>query len=178
MKAPLHALKVQRQLDEEREHDGRKLWIYKTLMSNRATRIKPDFVQALNMIDIEFNKPDEKPIRDAWKELNDHYQVWGAKTPEQKKKDEDADIERSTTLLTELLLTMGSSLGYPFDRVVIRKGFYYPEGLVNIEQEQHALRGAVLNLLSGKGAKLPVAVFEQKFGKLAVDPLRDERKNN
>ena len=44
---------------------------------------------------------------------------------------------------------------------------------MNIEQEQHALRGAVLNLLSGKGVKLPVAVFEQKFGQIAVEPLRE-----
>jgi hypothetical protein len=172
-RAPVHALRIQRMLDEAKERSGRKLWIYKTLMSNRATRLKLEFVQALNLIDIEFLEPGEKGVRDAWKELNDHYTDWGAKTEERKKAESKADIERANVLLNELLLTMVQSLGYPFDRVAIKKGFYYPEGLMNIEQEQHALRGAVLNLLSGKGVKLPVAVFEQKFGQIAVEPLRE-----
>lgn len=178
-KAPLHALRVQRELDEKKERNGRKLSIYKTLMANRVTRLNPNFVQALNSIDMEFNaaSESEQAIRDAWKELNNHYAEWGAKSEQQRKEDDKADIEKATNLLTELLLMMGKSLGYPFDRVAIKKGFYYPEGLVNIEMEQHALRGAVLNLLSGKGAKLPVAVFEQRFQEIAVEPLRGDGKN-
>ncbi len=38
---PIYALKIQRELDEERETRSRKLNIYKTLMSNRATRLSP-----------------------------------------------------------------------------------------------------------------------------------------
>lgn len=106
----------------------------------------------------------------------DHYAEWGAKSEQQRKISDDADLDKSNTLLTELLLKMGKSLNYSFDRVVIKKGFYYPEGLVNIEKEQHALRGTVLNLLSGKGAKLPVAVFEQKFGAISVEPLTEDKK--
>jgi hypothetical protein len=89
-RAPVHALRIQRMLDEAKERSGRKLWIYKTLMSNRATRLKLEFVQALNLIDIEFLEPGEKGVRDAWKELNDHYTDWGAKTEERKKADEFA----------------------------------------------------------------------------------------
>ena len=105
-RAPVHALRIQRMLDEAKERSGRKLWIYKTLMSNRATRLKLEFVQALNLIDIEFLEPGEKGVRDAWKELNDHYTDWGAKTEERKKAESKADIERANVLLTELLLTM------------------------------------------------------------------------
>lgn len=132
----------------------------------------PNFVQALNSIDMEFTDEAEKPVRDAWKELLDHYTEWGAKPENRRPEDVESDIKRSTELLAELLVKMGTSLGYPFDRVAVKKGFYYPEGLSSMEQEQHAIRRAVLNLLSGKGAKLPVAVFEQKFQELAVQPLR------
>src|SRR6266481_5979455 len=45
---PIAALKIQRRLDEERETRSRKLQIFKTLMSNRATRVAPLYVQALN----------------------------------------------------------------------------------------------------------------------------------
>lgn len=168
--APIIALKVQRRADEVRETRGRKLLIFKTLMSNRATRLNPNFVQALNMIDIEFTDKSEKEVRDAWKELQDHYSDWGAKPPQQRQRDDKADVEKAEGLLAELLVKMGKSLGYDFDKVFIKKGCYYPEGLGNIEAEQHALRRALLNLFAGQGAKLPVAVFRQDFQPLSVAP--------
>lgn len=171
--APIVALKVQRQGDEAREKQGRKLWIFKTLMGNRATRLNANFVQALNMIDIEFTAPAEKGVRDSWKELLDHYTAWGAKTEAQRKVEEKADIDRSNDLLAEMLMRMGKGLNYDFDKVYIRKGFYYPEGLGNIEAEQHALRKGLLALLSGKGMKLPVAVFTQDFQPLSSNAQPD-----
>jgi hypothetical protein len=162
IKGPINALRIQRQLDEERETRIRKLGIFRTLMSFRATRLAPAFVQALNLIDLEFTDPLEKPVRDAWKELQDHYADWGRKVPQERKVSDGADVERSNELLSELLVKMGSSLGYSFDKVYVKKGVYYPEGLGDMEQEQHALRKGLLNVLAGK-ASLPVAVFEQKF---------------
>jgi hypothetical protein len=161
--APIIALRVQRRADEEREIRGRKTWIFKTLMGYRATRLNHNFVQALNMIDIEFISDSEKSVRDAWKELLDHYTSWGAKTEAQRKVEDKGDIEKSTDLLAEMLMKMGRGLGYSFDKVYIKKGFYYPEGLGSIEAEEHALRRSVLALLSGNGMKLPVAVFSQDF---------------
>lgn len=169
--APIVALKVQRRADEARETQGRKLWIFKTLMGNRATRLNANFVQAINMIDIEFTDPNEKGVRDSWKELLDHYTAWGAKTPAQRKISDDADVERSTELLAAMLMKMGEVLGYGFDKVYIKKGFYYPEGLGNIEAEQHALRRSVLALLSGQGMKLPVAIFTKDFQPLSPNAL-------
>ena len=144
-------------------------------MSNRATRLNANFVQALNMIEIEFSHPSEKGIRHAWKELLDHYTAWGAKTEAQRKADERADVDRSNELLAAMLETMGRSLGYDFDKVYIKKGFYYPEGLGNIEAEQHALRRRLLALLSGSGAKLPVAVFSQDFKPLVCGTANQEQ---
>jgi hypothetical protein len=168
--APIIALKVQRKSDEGREATNRKLWIFKTLMSNRATRWNPVCVQALNMIDIEFTEKTEKEIRDAWRELLDHYNDWGRKTPELRHIDDNKDIETAANLLAELLVKMGERLGYDFDKVYVKKAWYFPEGLGNIEQEQHALRKAVLSLLSGQGTKLPVAVFTQDFQPITVQP--------
>jgi hypothetical protein len=169
--APIIALRVQRGADQAREAAGRKLAIFKTLMSNRATRLNPNFVQALNMIDIEFTSKSEKEVRDAWRELQDHYNDWGRKTPSRRQLDNRSDLEKAEDLLAELLVKMGRTLGYDFDKVYVKKACYYPEGLGNIEQELHALRGALLNLLSGQGAKLPVAVFTQDFQPLSVRPV-------
>ncbi|HEY7403892.1 MAG TPA: DUF6680 family protein [Candidatus Angelobacter sp.] len=172
MAAPIIALWVQRRADEKKEARGRRLATFKTLMAYRSTRINPLFVQALNSIDIEFTDPSERNVRNAWKELADHYDEWGKRSRQQVNYDNRDDLTKANELLAELLVTMGGSLGYEFDRVYIKKASYYPEGLGNIEQEQHALRGALLNLLAGRGAKLPVAVFTQDFEQLAVQPLQ------
>jgi len=154
---PIAALKIQRRLDEERETRSRKLQIFKTLMSNRATRVAPLYVQALNLIDVEFtaDNPKEKAVRDAWKELLDLFGSWKAtQNPE----------EKSTELNAILLAAMGRALDYDFDKVHLKKGGYYPEFLGNVEVEQHTLRRLFLELLDGTGRrKLPVAVFEAKF---------------
>ena len=154
---PISALKIQRKLDDEREARSRKLHIFKTLMSNRATRMSPQYVQSLNLIDVEFTASNdkEKAVRDAWKELLDLF-VNFKNTPNASEKADD--------LNAILLAAMGKSLGYDFDKVHLKKGAYYPEFLGNVEVEQHTLRKKVLELLDGKGTrKLPVAVFEQRF---------------
>ncbi len=154
---PIKALKIQRQLDSEREERSRKLNIFKTLMSHRAQRLSPSYVQALNLIDVEFtaNTPEEKAVRDAWKELYDLFANWKTTTnPDDKSNDLNAG----------LLAAMGKSLGYEFDKVQLKKGGYYPDFFSNVEIEQHALRKMFLELLDGTGRrKLPVVTFEQKF---------------
>jgi hypothetical protein len=90
-------------------------------------------------------------------------------SPEQRKADDDRDLETASNLLAELLVKMGKQLGYDFDRHMSRKP-YFPEGLRNIDQEQHAVREGLLNLLSGQGAKLPVAVFTQDFQPIRIQP--------
>jgi hypothetical protein len=154
---PISALRIQRKLDDERETKNRKLYIFKTLMTYRATPLNIKFVQSLNLIDVEFvgSSETEKAVRDAWKELLDHFNSYNeAANP----------LEKSKDLTAALLAAMGKSLGYDFDRVHLKKGAYYPAAAFNVEQEQHSLRKQVLELLDGTGTrKLPVAVFEQRF---------------
>jgi hypothetical protein len=161
---PISALKIQRELDEEREARNRKLKIFKTMMSYRVIRLAPDYVRSLNLIDIEFtaNNELERSVRDAWKELNDLYSNFKT-TPNAEDKAND--------LNATLLAAMGKCLGYDFDKVYLKKGGYYPEFLSNIESEQHALRHHLLELLDGTGRrKLPIATFEQRFPDLVDKP--------
>jgi len=161
---PIQALKIQRRLDEEREARNRKLDIYKTLMSNRATRLSPAYVQALNRIDVEFTGPgaEEKAVREAWRELLDLYGSWKTiQNPGDKAADQTA----------AMLAAMGRCLGYDFDKVYIKKGVYYPELFGDIEKELHAVRKGILSVLDGSGrVKIPVAVFEQRFPDIELPP--------
>src|ERR1700686_2216125 len=100
---PISALKIQRTLDEAREAKNRKLYIFKTLMTYRVTPVNINFVQSLNLIDVEFtgNNDKEKAVRDAWKELLDHFNSYRSVTN---------PAERSIELTAALLSAMGKSL--------------------------------------------------------------------
>ena len=166
---PILALEIQRRLDKGREAKTRKLWVFKTLMSFRATVLSPQFVQALNLIEVEFtaNNDREKAVRTAWKVLLDHFgELGNPDTPPNAH-------EKTATLTTNLLIAMGKCLGYDFDEVQIKKGAYYPMGLGNVEQEQHALRRGVLDVLQGK-RRIPVGVFEDTFPSIKVPVLDAE----
>jgi len=152
---PVAALWVQRVLDQIRDARNRKMWIFKTLMSNRATRLSPVYVQALNLIDVEFTAKNaaEEAVRRTWKELLDLYQNFKT-TPNAS--------EKATELNAALLAVIGKSLGYDFDKVHLKKGAYYPEFLGNVDLEQHSLRRSILELLAGK-RRIPVGVFQEEF---------------
>jgi hypothetical protein len=165
---PIIALQIQRKLDREREAQNRKLSVFKSLMSFRATALAPAFVQALNMIDVEFDgdSKQEKDVRNAWKVLLDHYYDLN-RAPDP---NSAVLLEKSAQLRANLLMSMGRCLNYEFDEVQIKKGSYYPIALGNVEAEQHAIRRGVLNVLSGKG-RIPVGVFEEKFPPITIEPL-------
>jgi hypothetical protein len=167
---PIVALDVQRRLDKGREERNRKLWVFKTLMSFRATALAPQFVQALNLIEVEFDSKNEneKAVLIAWKVLLDHFGELG-----QTKNVPANAAEKTATLTTTLLLAMGKCLGYEFDEVQIKKGAYYPMGLGNVEQEQHAVRRGILQVLSGK-RRIPVGIFVDKFAEINLPAIDEE----
>jgi hypothetical protein len=121
---PIVALQLQTMLDKSRTTRSRKLSVFKTLMTYRATTLAPHFVEALNVIDVEFTADSEKPVRDAWKVLLDHFSDLG-EMMRSGATISSALIDKSATLTTALLITIGKSLGYDFDEVQIKKGAYY-----------------------------------------------------
>ena len=59
------------------------------------------------------------------------------------------------------------TLGYNFDKVYLKRGAYYPELASTVEQEQHALRRSLLDVLEGK-RRIPVGIFKDKFPELTL----------
>lgn len=70
--APLLAVQAQKWLERYREDHERKLRVFKILMATRAATVSPDHVQALNMIDLEFQGEKCKKVRTEWKTYLDH----------------------------------------------------------------------------------------------------------
>lgn len=146
--APFLAVFAQRQIDLWREQRQRKLWVFKTLMATRGRTLSPEHVQALNMIELEFQKPSEKPIRDAWKEYHDHLNSYPREGQNQKERAALWD-EESAKLLVNLLIKMSEAFSYKFDVVQIKKGAYSPQGHATTEIELQLLRRFALEWFAG-----------------------------
>jgi len=144
LSGPIIAVQVTRFLDDRKETRGRRLQVFKTLMSTRAYTLTTAHVEALNRIDLEFSadRPPEKKVVEVWRQYLDLLgnksmspELWG---------------EKRTELLVELLYVMGQSLGYDFDKTQIKNGTYAPIAHGRFEEEQEAIRNLTIDFLQGK----------------------------
>lgn len=141
--APVIAVQVSQWVERRRIVRERRLVIFRALMTTRRSRLSPEHIQALNMIDVEFKGTDAKSRRvvDAWKEYLDHLNtgpvsdVWAA---------------RREDLFIALLYEIAVALDYSFDKTHLRRATYYPVGLGELEDDQHVIRKAVREILEGK----------------------------
>jgi hypothetical protein len=141
---PIIAVQLTRRLDNRNEIRGRKLAVFKKLMATRAYTISWDHVEALNRIDLEFDRRNkkEKAVIDAWKE---YFDLLSNKQlpPEQW-------AVKRVDLLVELLHKMAIILDYDFDKTHIKNSSYSPVAHGELEDQQTAIRRGVIELLDGK----------------------------
>src|SRR3989441_5399377 len=78
---PIAALYIGKRLEERRAKQNRKVHIFRTLMANRATRMAPAYVEALNGIETEFY--GDTPVIEAWRVLMDHFYSPESRDPAQ-----------------------------------------------------------------------------------------------
>ncbi|MGH9582683.1 MAG: DUF6680 family protein [Bryobacteraceae bacterium] len=70
---PVLAVQAQKAVERWRDASNRRDFIFKALMATRATRLAPNHIQALNMINIEFPPTKRfKKVRSAWKAYFTH----------------------------------------------------------------------------------------------------------
>lgn len=141
---PMIAVQLTRYRDIQREIRERKVEIFKTLMATRAYTISWVHVEALNRIDLEFNRkvPKEKEVIDAWKEYLDLLSNTGMPL--------DQWVTRRIDLLVELLHKMARVLDYDFDKTHIKNSSYSPRAHGETEDVERALRQKLVEVLEGK----------------------------
>ncbi|WP_200157127.1 DUF6680 family protein [Allochromatium vinosum] len=140
---PIVSVRLTRYLDDKREIRERKLNIFKTLMATRAYNVSWAHVEALNRIDLEFNKnhKKEKEVIDAWKEYLDL--LSDSDVPN------DQWVTKRVELLVELLHKMAKVLRYDFDKTHIKNSSYSPRVHSQTEVEQNTLRKELIEVLEG-----------------------------
>jgi hypothetical protein len=158
------AVQAQKAVEAFRERRRRKTFLFEQLMATRASRLAPEHVRALNMVDLIFygervlgvqrRTGKEQRVLDAWKEYHDHLNT----------KSEEGQIAlwaaHGDELFTNLLYAIAQDLGFKFDRVQLKRGSYSPIAHGEIEAELTELRKAALSLVTGKHAlKMNVVAF-------------------
>ena len=158
---PILAVQTQKYIELIQETEKRKLHIFRTLMSTRATKLSQDHVAALNMIDIEFygkkyfgkrnQSEDERKVTNAWKLYNDHLNnnsPYG---------NPDIWNEEVDKLFNALIYSMAKHLNYDFDEVQLKRDCYRPMGHESIEKSQLRIIQGLAEVLDGEKA-IPITI--------------------
>lgn len=126
-------------------------------MATRGSSLSFAHVEALNRIDLEFSddKKYQKVIA-AWKEYFDNLGQ-KAQTDEQL----TVWVARNEELLANLLYEMGQSLGYKFDKVLIKRNMYSPAGHERVERENELIRKGLLDVLKAETA-IPMTIINDE----------------
>jgi hypothetical protein len=142
--APIVALNIQKRIERLNFDAERKLNIFKTLLATRGNPISLDHVQALNMIDIEFNS--QQDVRDAWNSYRDHLSNFPP--------DSDAMAlliwhNRIQDFLVDLLFSMSQHLDYNLTKVTLRRA-YHPRAFGDINSQNETIRRELIAIMNGK----------------------------
>ena len=165
---PILAVQAQKWVERKREERVRKLFLFRELMATRAARLSQRHVEALNLIDLEYDqtKPAHKPVQEAWRSYLDALGI--SNDPQH----QDVIFEKRNRAFIELMYQMGKYLKFPFDRVAIERNVYSPIGHGKLEDDQELIRKGVVELLTGKRAlstiswlmpgKVPIGVVQMQ----------------
>jgi hypothetical protein len=154
--APVIAIGVGVYLNNRKEKREAKLWIFRTLMATRASRMSQEHIRALNMIDVTFygKKKKSKAVVEGWKILLDHF-------AQDTKKMEEAELKqwtkRGEELFIDLLQRMADYLKYDFGQTDIKNTSYFPVGHGEVEDDLLYIRKGFVDILQGK-LSMPIEV--------------------
>lgn len=152
---PIMAVRISLRVDASREKLRRKYQTFHALMRTRRVTLSPDHVTALNVIQTEFH--DDDRVVAAYKKYLDNLGtalLTGSTEEAQKKFVDDRD-----DAFNDMMFEIGKHLGFSLDKRELKKYSYAPQGWVDAEAEQNAVRQLALELLLGK-RPLPISPFQ------------------
>jgi hypothetical protein len=145
---PILALWTQRLLDRLREKRNRRAGIFFTLMATRAAPLSPGHVQALNSIDLVFNRRRDRDIREARQKLLDHLGAADKTTADW--------ATRILDLKVDLFQRIGKRVGYSYDVDYMKRQIYFPQAHVDSEADLLSIRQTLAKVLTDDGIKVIV----------------------
>lgn len=146
---PIVAVLMTRYIDHLREKGSRRLSIFRTLMATRRAWLSPDHIAALNQVELDFQNATGvmNTYRAYMKHLATRFEP----------NDNDRVAHERQSMRTKILSEMAKSLGIRVEQLDIFEGGYMPQGHVDIEREQAAIRRLLSEIADGKRS-LPIEV--------------------
>lgn len=143
---PIVAVVITRYLDNKNFEKNRKLSIFRDLIKDRSDSLSYNFVNAFNLIQIEFSN-DAKVI-DAWKSVLECRNAPGPQDDPEwwTRKNMEAD-QKINNMLFEMAKVLNIDLN-PFDM----QTSYFPRGWSDEKQINLKIRNLLHELLDNKGA--------------------------
>lgn len=177
---PVLAVIIARNMETRHAKRERRMDIFRTLMRTRRSRLLPDHVGALNLVEIEFK--DESAVIKEWKAYfedlcTDHpkrteEQIENEMTPEEKQQRFTKFDERigryREKLFAKVLHAIAKVLDFEVEQLEIFEGGYAPQAYADIDWEQATIRRFIIGLYLGK-YKVPIALTDY------TKPPSDER---
>lgn len=130
---PVLAVQAQKWLERHRNAYDRKMNVFATLMTTRATRTSPEHVRALNSIDIVFHRNSQVVAK--WREYSDALNLIDATTDGK---------------FLDLMFEMSRELKFDFDRVMLKRVVYLPQSHVDAEKMQQEIQSDLGTMLKGQ----------------------------
>jgi hypothetical protein len=150
---PIVAVRLTLRLEDLRESLRRKYQTFHALIRTRRLALSSEHVTALNVIQTEFH--DDEKIVAAHKKYIETLGVPVPTDPEGNKR----VFNIRDDAFNDMMFEIGKHLGFTLDKRELAKYSYAPQGWVDVEAEQNALRRLALELLQGK-RPLPVSPFQ------------------
>lgn len=176
---PIMAVQAQKWLERARSKQGRREWIFDTLMATRGARMGFEHVRALNAIDLAFSdrelgmgvkRDHAQAVVAAWHTYHAHLSKQGDWSDPKKLEGWGAAGEE---LFLNLLEALAKATGHEFTREQLKTGGYSPVGHGMIEQEAQAIRRGAISVLAGIQ---PLKVEPVTPPPITVQPVKvDER---
>lgn len=143
---PVLAVFTTRTIDNLRQRKERKMEVFRALMRSRRNTLSPEYVAALNMVELEFAGRDN--VLRPFKTLFDHYQTQPQPNDWQ---------DRLRSLIARLLFAMAKDLGYEMEQLDVMEGGYLPSGWNAMENDRNAVLSAMAKVARGEAA-IPVVM--------------------
>ena len=173
---PILAVQAQKIIELIKQRRDEKRRLFMTLMATRGNPLLPEHVQALNMIDIIFSVKNkilggkkDKAVIDTYAEFRDHLYHFprepvakeGTDISEEDRTSYNSQMQTWTSkrseLLIELLDKMADSLGYHFDKVLLKRGSYTPRHYEDLQIYQYINMKGLSDLFIGNKS-LPINI--------------------
>jgi hypothetical protein len=141
---PIAAVLITRMLDNRNAAYARRYQVFRDLVRTRSAKISPEHVNALNLVEIEFNQfPEVKTSWDRYMEALSMKIGGGDEAFNQY-------VVRRDQLFIKLVQNIANVLGMKHvDITDVMTTNYYPQGWQNDEEEQRRLRALLIPVFSG-----------------------------